>query len=508
MLSSCIALLACLLFPLEDTPGTVVRDQVGRKLDQAVRSAGPGEFWGAVLVARGGQVLLAKGYGAADYERVPITPATLFEMASTSKQFTAAAILRLEMEGKLKLTDTLPRFFKKVPEDKRAITVHHLLTHTSGMDPNTGLSYAARETRDQFVEFILRPPLVSGLGEKWAYFNSGYALLAAIVEVASGQSFEDYSRERLFRPAGMADTGFIQDKALEGKPVTARRGQGMPGTAVDWHWSWGYRGMGGVVTTVGDLLKWDRALHGDKVLDKAAKEKLYRPEKSGYACGWMVETTPRGTTKVHHGGGVAGYRCQYARFLEEDVVIAVLSNEAGNVHGIAQALEDILFPPPRVEAVIRFGAYERNQFQAVPKIPGASWKVRVDGGALHLDLADPAKGGAAAATVSMPRGAALGLATEVEKALGGKPDDGKTGQDAGIFLGRYKLAGKELKLSEGLRLTVMPRYVGQGAEGQVVDERPLLLLVDTKVGQWPLMAHLEVATARKLAADLRAAAGK
>jgi CubicO group peptidase (beta-lactamase class C family) len=114
-------------------------------------------------------------------------------------------------------------------------------------------------------------------------------------------------------------------------------------TAANWFWGWGYRGMGGVVTTALDVMKWDRALRGDKILGAAAKEKLYTPALEKYACGWLVDRGERGGTKVHHSGSVRGYGCQIARWLEDDIIVVVLSNGAVSPHAVEQAVAQVVF---------------------------------------------------------------------------------------------------------------------------------------------------------------------
>ena len=163
----------------------------------------------------------------------------------------------------------------------------------------------------------------------------------------------------LFKPAKLDDTGFIGDRDLikSGRASVRRSKQGGHWTAADWHWGWGYKGMGGVVTTVLDLYEWDRALRGDDVLDQASKRAMYTPEMGGYAYGWKVDVTERGTTKVHHSGGVAGYGTNLVRYLEEDVCVFVLSNDGRDAHTITGALERLLFSPPRLTAMIDVKPY-------------------------------------------------------------------------------------------------------------------------------------------------------
>src|SRR5262245_10023396 len=221
---------------------------LGKQIDEAVAAATDGDFWGTLLVVRGGQIELAKGYGFRDYESKPNTPDTLFEIASTSKQVTATAILRLEQQKRLKTSDSIAKYFKDTPADKTAITIDQLLHHTAGLDPDIGVAYSWVGSRDEYLAVILKKPLIGTPGAKFFYSNVGYALLAAIVEVVTGRPFEDYVRKELFAPAGLVDTGFVQDEALvKSDRVTKRHSDvGDPDwTAAKWFYGWGYRGMGG-----------------------------------------------------------------------------------------------------------------------------------------------------------------------------------------------------------------------------------------------------------------------
>jgi CubicO group peptidase (beta-lactamase class C family) len=221
-----------------------------------------------------------------------------------------------------------------------------LLHHTSGISEKFGVPYDWSGSRDQYVEKILAEPLAAAPGEKYAYANAGYAFLAAIVEVVSKTGFEDFCRKELFAPAGLVDTGFIGDeKLIKSDRITRRVCDDCKPqwTAANWWWGWGYRGMGGVVTTAPDLLKWDRALRGEKVLSAAAKKKLYTPELENYACGWEVAKQPNGKTRISHSGGVRGFGSIFARWIDEDVVIVVLSNGKKNPYEIEAALERVVF---------------------------------------------------------------------------------------------------------------------------------------------------------------------
>jgi len=484
-------------------------DELGARIDRAVQRATAGGFWGAVLVARGGDVVLAKGYGFADYGSTPNTPGTLFEIASVSKQFTAAAALTLVDDGRLALSDTLADVFgpAAVPPDERAITVEQLMTHTAGLGERAIVPYAWPGDRAALVEALLAPPLAARPGARFAYSNGGYALLAAVVEEVAGAPFEDYVREAVFAPAGLEATGFVGDADLaEGRTVSARLDPARPGaTALDWHWGWGYRGMGGVVTTAEDLHRWDRALRGDAVLSPEARVELLRPRAAGYAGGWFVEATPRGTTRVHHGGGVAGYRANVVRYLEEDALVVVLTNDAGDLGAVTGAIEERLFPPPRLRAALDIGPYAAEASGAV-RLPGRGrWRVEAAEDGVLLRLED-GRTDHVLARLELPPGPARGFADELRRARAARPA-GAAGVAVGVYLGRYgDLDDGRLELTDDLELIAMPRYRGVEADGtEVVDERATVVLVDRARGGWPLMVHTGDAAAGALADSIEAA---
>jgi CubicO group peptidase (beta-lactamase class C family) len=507
-----VVFLCCLatLARAQEDDRSVINGALGERLDRIVQRTTGGGFWGVALVATKGEVILAKGYGFADYGSRPNTPRTLFEIASTSKPVTAVGILRLRMRGKLRLEDSVARFFKGVPKDKKGITIHHLLTHTSGISPRVGIPYASRLPREQAVKHFLKEPLITEPGEKFAYCNCAYAILAAIIEKASGRSFEAYMKEEVFGPAKMVDTGFVQDDTLDSGRMSTRLSERMPGaTAGDWHWSWGYRGMGGVVTTVYDLLRFDRALRGDKLLDAQARRDLYTSALDGYACGWRVATTSRGTTKVQHSGGVEGYAANYVRYLEDDAVVVLLSNGKSNIHALTEAIEDQLFPPARIRLTIDVGPYELSESRAAEFSGTAAWSVKKQGGEILVILEDSKKK-RAVATIHLPEGAASKLRSDLATQLAGRRGrEQKTVMDAGAYLRPYSIEGGEVELSDGLELRVMPRYTGRGRDGErIVDERITLIVQDKKRGQWPIMAKMDRRSARALVEDLKKALGR
>jgi CubicO group peptidase (beta-lactamase class C family) len=326
-------------------PGTTpaaapTTDGLGAGLHAYLERVSPFGISAAFLVARGDTVILHEGYGLADRERgVAVESETVFDIGSITKQFTAAAILKLEEQGRLHVEDSIGRFFTDVPADKGGITLHHLLTHSSGLIGDLGGDYQVMP-RDSLVRLALASELQWAPGTRFDYSNLGYSLLGAIVEIASGQPYERYLHESLFRPAGMARTGYtIPDWTPDELAVGYRSGRRW-GTPLDHVWApdgpwWNLRANGGILSTMGDLYRWHRALVGDAVLSSASREKMFTPHvpegiggDSHYGYGWAISTTPRGTRLIAHNGGNGYFFADFLRYVDEDVVIVLATNEA------------------------------------------------------------------------------------------------------------------------------------------------------------------------------------
>lgn len=305
----------------------IVLGEVGRRLDEAVRRTAGADFWGCVLAALDGEILLAKGYGFADRGKVPITPRSLFDIASVSKPLTATAVLLLETENRLRIDDPIRKHLPGVPEDKARLTIHHLLTHTAGLPALIpGLTADVSADRDRYVACLLRAPLEHAPGSAFSYSNHGYGLLAVLIERVAGMPFERYLKTHLFLPAGMEETGFLQDRDLAGRLLTDRRGGG---DARSWPWDWSMRGAGGVVTSARDLFAFDRALRGGKLIPAVSLERAFRPALEGFGCGWMVgQLDAAGESLwVFHTGEIPGYRTYFMRGLAKDIVLVVLTDD-------------------------------------------------------------------------------------------------------------------------------------------------------------------------------------
>jgi CubicO group peptidase (beta-lactamase class C family) len=305
--------------------GPVVKGEVGRKIEAFVASPDnfPEGFCGCLLAARAGAVLLAKSYGLAKAEPpTPLPVDALWDWASVTKQFTSAALLKLESKKKLSLGDPLSKLWNDVPKDKAAITLRQLLDHTSGLDPAPPFEGVDLNSREAAVAAILEPPLKHPPGTAWEYNNAAYFLAAAILERAAGTTFENFVRKELFEPSGMKDAGFIGDGHADHSRVPfEERGAGGQ-FAYGPRLSWGYRGAGGALASVFDMLRWDQAMRGDKILSKTARARWYTVGRQDYALGWEVRKATGGT-RVEHGGKVGKHVTYYMRGLDEPIVIAI-----------------------------------------------------------------------------------------------------------------------------------------------------------------------------------------
>ena len=307
--------------------------EIRARLDAVMEKFVAKGFTGTVLVVRGNETLLERGYGFADRQRkIPCAPDTVYDIQSITKQFTASAILRLEMQGKLSVADAMDKHLPGVPNDKKGITLHHLLTHTAGFPSEIGDDYEALR-RDSFVERAFATKLRSEPGKTYHYSNVGFSLLAAIIERVSRQTYEAFLREQLFLPAGMDQTGYRLPKF---RPDSIAHGYEKDkdwGTPLDHPWDkdgpyWNLLGNGGILTTAGDMLRWHRALAGERILSADAKKKMFTPHvaegpraESFYGYGWsIVDRAPFGRLFTHDGGNDVFFSDLY-RFVDRDLFI-------------------------------------------------------------------------------------------------------------------------------------------------------------------------------------------
>lgn len=325
-----------------ESPATpeVVRGPLGKRLDTQLTKMVRKGYSGTVIVAKDGEVILQKGYGHANRETgQSVTPDTVFTIGSISKQFTGAGIVKLEMQGKLRVTDTLDKYLDGVPDDKKGITLHHLLTHTSGLPDALGRDYDTSATREAFRRLAMSAKLQSKPGSKHRYSNVGYSLLGMIIERASGMGYEEYLREHLFKPCGMMKTGYLLPDYAPGELAVGYRDDKPWGTVLGHAMlpdgpAWHLRANGGIHSTSGDMYKWHQAMQGTDILSDEAKEKYFAPHvdegfgDAFYGYGWVNFTTQRGTRLLAHNGGNGIFSADFRRYVDDDVVIFHATNSS------------------------------------------------------------------------------------------------------------------------------------------------------------------------------------
>jgi D-alanyl-D-alanine carboxypeptidase len=286
-----------------------------------------------VLVASGGVPVFRTSFGLANREwGLPNAPDVEFWIGSMTKQFTALAILQLAAEGKLSLDDPISGFVPSAPPAWRAITIRHLLTHTSGIPNHTSLPEWADQTwiersPEDLIRFLRDRPLDFQPGAGFHYDNAGYVILGFIVQKVSGQSLSDYLAAHVFTPLGMTHTGFVGDQVLPRRASGYER-QGARWLADIWASAIRDSGAGGIYSTTDDLLAWDRALYDPRRLGVTDLAPMFTDHGHGYGFGYVVATQD-GHPVWWHNGHVAGFSSVIARYPEEKLTVIVLSNDEG-----------------------------------------------------------------------------------------------------------------------------------------------------------------------------------
>lgn len=319
---------------------------------------------GSVLIARGDRILLDRGYGTADAEHgVPNGPDTVFRIASISKTITAAAILKLQEQGRLKVEDPFCKYWSPCPPAWQPITLRQLLQHSSGL-PNFTDQPSFRDVKRlprkaaQVPGSLVRLPLNFEPGSTYAYNNTNYLLLGLVIEHASGQSYDDYLRQHFFDRLGMSRTQSDRaDRIVAGRARGYVWTQSGPRNA-DFVEMALHQGNGGLISTSKDLYRWARGLRDDSVLTEASRTAMWTAGAGGYGYGWFVGRL-FDRASLAHDGRLEGYSSHLLRFPDDDATIVVLLNsEAGEAPLVAQGLAGILFgqeppaPVPVSEAIL------------------------------------------------------------------------------------------------------------------------------------------------------------
>jgi CubicO group peptidase (beta-lactamase class C family) len=355
---------------------------VTRRIDTLfARFERPGSPGCALGVYRDGRMVYARGYGSAQLELdVPITPATVFDIGSTSKQFTAMSILLLAKDGRLSLDDDVRRFLPELPSYGRPITIRHLLHHTSGLRDYLTLMALAGESfdnvstdEDALALMVRQRALDFTPGSEWEYSNTGFFLLSLIVKRASGQSLREFAAARIFGPLGMSHTQFRDDhrSIVPNRAAAYDRPDSTGAYHIDVS-NFEQTGDGAVHTTVEDLLSWDRNFYSGQVGGPGVLAEMVRPGLLNdgtvldYASGLMVGSY-RGLRTVSHGGSWGGYRAELLRFPSERVSVACLCNVAGsNPTGLARRVAEVVLADRLAPTPADSAATDRATTAAAP----------------------------------------------------------------------------------------------------------------------------------------------
>ncbi|MEE3181481.1 MAG: serine hydrolase [Planctomycetota bacterium] len=330
-------------------PGTLAPDLADLYLSSAISKDSPGF---SVIVSRKGRELFCRGYGRARVKAgVPAGPGTPFRIGSVTKQFTSVAILKLQEDGKLKVSDRLSKFFPDFPRGGE-VTLHHLLSHTSGIhsytsDPGFLKGVTKPVKAADLVEKISKAPFDFDPGRHLNYSNSGYFLLGLIVEKASGQTYGEYLQEKFFKPLGMKNTG-VHRRGSEpaGEAYGYTRKESGYRRAVNWDMSWA-GGAGALYSTVRDLDRWNEGLFALKVLNRKSLELALTPvkpigkgDKVFYAYGLII-SPHRGLRQVAHSGGLHGFQSYLARYPGQNLTVAVLANAEFSPGAMAENIAEL-----------------------------------------------------------------------------------------------------------------------------------------------------------------------
>lgn len=310
----------------------------------------------SIAVVQGGKVVKEKSYGMANVEQSSqANPNTVYQLASVTKQFTATAIMMLINEGKLSLDDKITNILPDLPTTWDGVTVRNLLNHTSGIKNFFGtrdllISERTDFTHSEIIDLIGKEPLEFNPGEKWKYSNTGYFLLGMIIEKVTDETYNEFLAERIFKPLGMTNTRVNDLQAI------------IPSRAQGYIWT-GYElrnseyvsptqpfAAGSLVSTISDLLKWDKALTTERLLRRSTLEKMWTPTPlsydgtESYGFGWEIAKV-NGHRLVSHGGSIRGFSTQISRYVDDHLTVIVLSNaDNGDTRMLAENIAQHYIP--------------------------------------------------------------------------------------------------------------------------------------------------------------------
>ncbi|MFH0736708.1 MAG: serine hydrolase domain-containing protein [bacterium] len=291
------------------------------------------EFSGSILIAKGDSILFCRGYGFANRENGIInTPSTVYRIGSMTKQFTATAIMQLVEQNKLTTENKLSDFISDFTNGNK-ISIHQLLTHTSGIPnytklPDYNKTSTLPFTLPELINNIKYLPAEFEPGSKFKYNDSGYLLLTYIIEKISGLTYDQYLQNNIFKPLGMTNSGYdnynkIINNRAAGYVFNSKTKEITNSNYIDMSIP---QGAGGLYSTVLDLYKWDRSLYANNILSRESKEKMFTFNIADYGYGWGKEIRKGGRISIGHNGIINGFTSIIHRFINDDVVIIILAN--------------------------------------------------------------------------------------------------------------------------------------------------------------------------------------
>jgi CubicO group peptidase (beta-lactamase class C family) len=325
-----------------------------QKMDSLIlKNASNAEFCGSVLVAKAGKIVLHKGYGYSHEEqKIPNDAHTVYCIASITKTFTAALVLKLEEQGKLSVTDNINRYLPGFPNGEK-ITIRQLLTHTSGIPDYLrdkgfqSIDQSKPITQEEMMNFFKNKPPDFDPGTSFRYSNAGYTILGYIIEKVTGTAYADALANYIFKPLHMEHTTYGPPQGDRNKPATGYMMyyNNFKRTSPVVHASVSYS-TGAIYSTVGDLYKWHQALQKKKFLTEQTLATAYKKDKGNYGYGWFTDSL-YGKQRVSHDGNIPGYRSNINRFPQDDVCVIALSNSNNSaVGGLVRNMVNIMFHQP------------------------------------------------------------------------------------------------------------------------------------------------------------------
>lgn len=311
-------------------------------------------FSGVILVVQNDSIIFNKAYGRKNSQENGMNDLnTVFDICSITKQFTGAGILKLSMQNKLSVNDKISKYFTKVPKDKKDITIHQLLTHSSGLTAVIGDDYDTI-TEEEFLSQVFSSKLISPVGEKFNYSNIGYSLLTLIIEKVSKMNYETFINEAIFKPSKMNHTGYVIPDWKNNEVANGFLDGNEARKPNEENWSkegpyLNLKGNGGILSNTNDMLLWSKAIRDYKVLNKVTTSKYLYPhfevseENTYYGYGWGIENNDSEFMLVSHNGGSDLFASDMWMYPKKGITIIVLSNKTEEyVYSIARRISNFL----------------------------------------------------------------------------------------------------------------------------------------------------------------------